>query len=58
MLPNPGCHGLLLQRSREMRKARHARHGQADGRTFGRRVSYDFDSDLVTAISTSLKVKF
>ncbi|MGJ7038106.1 long-chain fatty acid transport protein [Shinella sp. BE166] len=29
-----------------------------DGRTFGRRVSYDFDNDLVTAISTSLKVKF
>ena len=22
MLPNPGCHGLLLQRSREMRKPR------------------------------------
>ena len=29
-----------------------------DGRTFGRRVSYDFDNDLVTAISTSLKIKF
>lgn len=29
-----------------------------DGRTFGHRVSYDFDSDLVTAISTSLKIKF
>lgn len=29
-----------------------------DGRTFGQRVSYDFGNDLVTAISTSLKVKF
>ena len=29
-----------------------------DGRTFGRRVSYDFGNDVVTAISTSLKVKF
>jgi long-chain fatty acid transport protein len=28
-----------------------------NGETFGR-VSYDFDNDLVTAISTSLKVKF
>jgi long-chain fatty acid transport protein len=28
-----------------------------NGQTFGR-VSYDFDNDLVTAISTSLKVKF
>jgi long-chain fatty acid transport protein len=29
-----------------------------DGRTYGRRVSYDFGNDLVTAISTSLKIKF
>jgi long-chain fatty acid transport protein len=29
-----------------------------DGRTYGQRISYDFDNDLVTAISTSLKVKF
>lgn len=29
-----------------------------DGRTFGQRVSYDFGTDVVTAISTSLKVKF
>ncbi|WP_242222702.1 OmpP1/FadL family transporter [Shinella zoogloeoides] len=29
-----------------------------DGRTYGQRASYDFDNDLVTAISTSLKIKF
>ncbi|MGQ3214921.1 OmpP1/FadL family transporter [Shinella sp.] len=29
-----------------------------DGRPFGQRASYDFDTDFVTAISTSLKVKF
>ena len=29
-----------------------------DGRTYGQRASYDFDNDLVSAISTSLKVKF
>lgn len=29
-----------------------------DGRAYGQRASYDFDNDLVSAISTSLKVKF
>ena len=29
-----------------------------DGRTYGQRASYDFGDDLVSAISTSLKVKF
>lgn len=29
-----------------------------DGRTYGQRATYDFDTDLVSAISTSLKVKF
>ncbi|MGB3814201.1 MAG: OmpP1/FadL family transporter [Shinella sp.] len=29
-----------------------------DGQTFGQRATYDFDTDLVSAISTSLKVKF
>ncbi|WP_043611559.1 OmpP1/FadL family transporter [Ensifer sp. ZNC0028] len=29
-----------------------------DGREYGKRVSYDFDSDFVGAISTSVKVKF
>jgi len=29
-----------------------------DGRPYGQRASYDFDNDLVSAISTSLKVKF
>jgi len=29
-----------------------------DGRSFGTRASYDFDNDLVTAISTSVKIKF
>lgn len=29
-----------------------------DGRAYGQRVSYDFDSDFVGAISTSVKVKF
>ncbi len=29
-----------------------------DGREYGQRASYDFGNDLVTAISTSLKVKF
>jgi long-chain fatty acid transport protein len=29
-----------------------------DGREYGQRASYDFDNDLVTAISTSLKIKF
>ncbi|WP_377288588.1 outer membrane protein transport protein [Rhizobium sp. SG2393] len=29
-----------------------------DGRTYGGRLSYDFGTDIVTAVSTSLKVKF
>ena len=29
-----------------------------DGRTYGQRATYDFGTDLVSAISTSLKVKF
>ena len=29
-----------------------------DGRTYGDRATYDFDNDLVSAITTSLKVKF
>ena len=29
-----------------------------DGRTYGNRATYDFDTDLVSAVTTSLKVKF